>query len=595
MRFFAALALLALFSQAFAATAGVSLSVYAPAPVPPTWRLQSQNSSAPDYPAAVALAAYWTDDAFLSSYVFSTNESGQWVNGTPEVPSVWVWEEGEAGAAWTEGDGCASPATFWDGDWGGGFSAGCNLFVNFSKPGGAVAAKWRVSAGAWNSVNGTNLTVAPDCFGQPVLQMKLTNYFANPQYSRAYCWNGTGYALLDSAAGAVAYESGMWVQTLVNESWSNYTWSNASVLPGTVVGWRAYANDTSGDWNATGVMAFAVSDAAPPKHSGQAQNTSTPQYPAAVALSAYWTDNYLLSSFTVSTNETGAFVNKTLQPMTGTANWSNYTWSNSSVQAGAVVGWRIYANDSSGNWNATPVSAFTVSAVTWCGNSACDHGETCSSCQADCGVCPATGSFFGSRGGEGSLGLVPRPSPTPAPTPPPLITAIPSAAKMPSARIIAPSSALVGDAFGVRVVDENGAPVAGVRVEIVSQSGVAFDSGPTDASGFVSIAIPGAGLYSLRQTLGFYATEVPVLVAAKQAGEPEGVGVPTNEAEQGTPATPLGVDGWGVALFAIAACAIAAFLVMRKNPAKSKDELKRKELFETLEEMRKRQKLEELK
>jgi hypothetical protein len=40
--------------------------------------------------------------------------------------------------------------------------------------------------------------------------------------------------------------------------------------------------------------------------------------------------------------------------------WSNFTWQNSSVAEGTVVGWKIYYNDTSNNTNATDVAAFTI-------------------------------------------------------------------------------------------------------------------------------------------------------------------------------------------------------------------------------------------
>ncbi|NCN39272.1 MAG: hypothetical protein GW914_02715, partial [Candidatus Aenigmarchaeota archaeon] len=53
--------------------------------------------------------------------------------------------------------------------------------------------------------------------------------------------------------------------------------------------------------------------------------------------------------------------------MNGTAGewvWSNFTWSNSSVDQGTTVGWRIHYNDSAGNENVTNIQAFTVKDTT---------------------------------------------------------------------------------------------------------------------------------------------------------------------------------------------------------------------------------------
>jgi PGF-pre-PGF domain-containing protein len=170
---------------------------------------------------------------------------------------------------------------------------------------------------------------------------------------------------------------------------------------------------SSQTWYAT------VADVLSPKWSNQAQNTSTPLVGAAISLSTYWADNYGLSFAVLATNETGSWENKTANyssptSLTGTGNWSNFTWQNSSVTKGTVVGWRIYANDTSNNWNVTDIMTFTVKAAdgtsctasneciggycvhgicrsssTYCGDTYCDSGEDCSSCSADCGTCPA--------------------------------------------------------------------------------------------------------------------------------------------------------------------------------------------------------------
>jgi hypothetical protein len=118
----------------------------------------------------------------------------------------------------------------------------------------------------------------------------------------------------------------------------------------------------------------------PPRWSNAGQNTSNPSRGDAVKIYAYWTDNGKVSYAILSTNETGAWENKTQNyssPMliNSNASWSNFTWQNSSVPAGTVVGWRIYANDTAGNWNyTTPESTFTVMCkiITVCQSGSCD-------------------------------------------------------------------------------------------------------------------------------------------------------------------------------------------------------------------------------
>lgn len=52
-----------------------------------------------------------------------------------------------------------------------------------------------------------------------------------------------------------------------------------------------------------------------------------------------------------------------MQDVADTWTWSNFTWDNSSVSEGQVIGWRIYYNDTSGNENATDIMTFTINSV----------------------------------------------------------------------------------------------------------------------------------------------------------------------------------------------------------------------------------------
>ncbi len=106
-------------------------------------------------------------------------------------------------------------------------------------------------------------------------------------------------------------------------------------------------------------------DIQPPRWSSQSQNASVINNTGSIKLSAYWTDNVNLSYAMLSTNESGGvWANKTgvygspLQIGPSTGNWSNFTWSNSS--ASGIIGWRIWANDTQGNWNSTNIMTFNV-------------------------------------------------------------------------------------------------------------------------------------------------------------------------------------------------------------------------------------------
>ncbi|MFZ2070550.1 MAG: hypothetical protein WAV32_02885 [Halobacteriota archaeon] len=87
-------------------------------------------------------------------------------------------------------------------------------------------------------------------------------------------------------------------------------------------------------------------------------NTTVAGKPALFA--AHWTDNVALSGYIFATNNSSSeWVNDSFVSMTGTANWSNVTKTLNST-AGIAIGWRIYANDTSGNWNDTGVQTLTT-------------------------------------------------------------------------------------------------------------------------------------------------------------------------------------------------------------------------------------------
>jgi hypothetical protein len=145
--------------------------------------------------------------------------------------------------------------------------------------------------------------------------------------------------------------------------WSNFTWQNSSIPAGTVVAWRIYANDTSGNENVTDIMTFKVSDTQPPTYSLNSTNSTIAGTP--VSHNLYWQDDVGLSHAIFSfDNCTGSMQNISVMSLSGIASWSNFTVViNSTV--GCTIRWCVYANDTSNNWNGTscenPFSYVTTS------------------------------------------------------------------------------------------------------------------------------------------------------------------------------------------------------------------------------------------
>ncbi|CAD6491527.1 MAG: hypothetical protein ANIMEMIM_00157 [Candidatus Argoarchaeum ethanivorans] len=144
-------------------------------------------------------------------------------------------------------------------------------------------------------------------------------------------------------------------------TWSNFTWQNASITAGTTVGWRIWYNDTSNNWNKTDIICFTVqsADNNPPEWSDVQTNKTSIYENDYVKFTANWTDDVALAGYKFSTNQSGAWVNSSFVPFSGTSNISeNIT--QIAASAGTTVGWRFYANDTSENWDVTDIQSFVV-------------------------------------------------------------------------------------------------------------------------------------------------------------------------------------------------------------------------------------------
>ena len=141
--------------------------------------------------------------------------------------------------------------------------------------------------------------------------------------------------------------------------WTNFTWWNESKR-GQQVYWRAWANDSLGNTNGTQIANFTAIPCMNPAPitGGVCSN---------LKLSVQWLNGaYNLSSIFLSTNETTAFANYTNYPSYNSpqnisqgANWTNFTWWNSSM-ANQLIAWRVFYNYTFGVRNSSNASTFTA-------------------------------------------------------------------------------------------------------------------------------------------------------------------------------------------------------------------------------------------
>ena len=123
--------------------------------------------------------------------------------------------------------------------------------------------------------------------------------------------------------------------------------------------YQAHASDKLDNWNTTEQRTITI-DATPPAWQNNNTNlTEDDRIDYGRWFYINWSDDLGLNSYIFSWNGTGSWVNNTPIRMTGTVNESNVTKTIGLTQ-GNTIGWRVYANDSVGNWNSTDIFTFLV-------------------------------------------------------------------------------------------------------------------------------------------------------------------------------------------------------------------------------------------
>jgi len=164
--------------------------------------------------------------------------------------------------------------------------------------------------------------------------------------------------------------TGSWV----NDTWAGWSpvgtpkWSNVTKTLTSTVGikvqWQIWANDTSNNWNSTGAQSFITipvsGDTTSPTYWSTTVSVNTTRTGHPCLFQTLWIDNVGLSGLIFGTNNTGSWQNDTwTDPWTGTptSGWSNRV-KTLNTTAGLMIQWRIWANDTSNNWNSTGIRSF---------------------------------------------------------------------------------------------------------------------------------------------------------------------------------------------------------------------------------------------
>jgi uncharacterized delta-60 repeat protein len=125
---------------------------------------------------------------------------------------------------------------------------------------------------------------------------------------------------------------------------------------------------TGGSYNGTNYAFLTIKyaeDAAPPTWQSVGANNTNPSVGEVVLFYSLWHDDSALDKFIFSWNASGAcdtWANESA--LNFSDGWANVTKAIPSVCDGKSIGFRFYANDSAGNWNATPIQVITTTVDT---------------------------------------------------------------------------------------------------------------------------------------------------------------------------------------------------------------------------------------
>jgi hypothetical protein len=162
-------------------------------------------------------------------------------------------------------------------------------------------------------------------------------------------WNNTGIPVNQTAVSA----SGASLTATFSGTW------NTSI--GNIVAVKVYANDSSNNWNGTGVTYFLLTDPTGPTFSNIGINTTVAG--VAVSFSALAADNMNVSGYIFQSNITGIMQNTTWTAFpiyfTLTSAWINVTETLPGI-VDSIVQWQFLVNDSVDNWAACDLQNTTL-------------------------------------------------------------------------------------------------------------------------------------------------------------------------------------------------------------------------------------------
>jgi hypothetical protein len=265
----------------------------------------------------------WQDDRGLSGFIFSTNNTGVWINST--------WTSLSTNPAWANVTVTLNSTV--------GLTIGfrwyCNDTSNNWKDTGIfalISLKADDQAPTYSSIE-VNSTVASS-------PTQFSSYWTDNNGLSGYIFstNNTGVWANDTLVGISG--TGRWI---------NVTKTLTSQV-GAKVSYCWYVVDLYDNWNATEIQTLTTTYSATPQYSNVAYTSTTHNQPS--TFSVLWTDDQQLSGYFFGSNVTGVWVNSTWSTLSGVQAWANTTLVLPS-SIGVKVAFQWWCNDSQGQWTTT--------------------------------------------------------------------------------------------------------------------------------------------------------------------------------------------------------------------------------------------------
>jgi len=306
--------------------------------VPPTYSGQGVNTTIAG--ASAKFYIQYDDNVALDpngKWIFSTNNTGTWVN--------------DSAVAWT-----ATP------DW-------ANVTKTLSSTVGRVIGyRWYVNDSAGNrnytSIFTLTTTSAPVDHSPSITLNEPSDTSTTNQASVLFNCTGADDINLVNLS-LYGNFTGSWIANSTNSSPTNNTKTGFGVteLANGKYKWNCQACDNLSQCSFAASNRTLTIDLSTPTFSSNSTNSTYAGQ--SIKHNLKWQDNYALSGYIFSfDNGNGSFINNSWVAFSGTTNWSNVTKTiNSTI--GSTIQWKIYANDSAGNWNESDTYDYTTTDGTY--------------------------------------------------------------------------------------------------------------------------------------------------------------------------------------------------------------------------------------